>query len=257
MESNNNLCWANFETHVTQAWRDLRATDADLCDITLAVKQSNSDELALIPAHKVILSASSNFFGSLFRQHGSGLSYFHLHDINLATLEAILDFIYRGEVRVDEKDLDSFMSVANDLQLKGLIFNSSDKASSSGAGPSLNKRAKMSHGDQTEAEAVKVPEVQTEVKNEPVDGDAQTEKKPELLPLPGNGCICTACNVKFKTWKSGKDHFSSKHSNVQITCKMCEKTFIVKNSFMTHINKFHEIKGAKNIIGTYGIVKET
>ena len=33
----------------------------------------------------------------------------------------ILDFVYTGEANVNKKEIESFLQVANDLQIKGLI----------------------------------------------------------------------------------------------------------------------------------------
>ena len=37
------------------------------------------------------------------------------------TLLAVLDFLYRGEANVFQEDLDSFLAIAEELQLRGLM----------------------------------------------------------------------------------------------------------------------------------------
>ena len=43
--------------------------------------------------------------------------------ITYNNLTSILDFIYNGEVNVAQEDLNSFLAIAEDLQIKGLIKN--------------------------------------------------------------------------------------------------------------------------------------
>ena len=61
-----NFClrWNDFAENVSGAFKDLRA-ESDFFDVTLACSDSGARTL---PAHKVILSACSNFFKTTFRQ---------------------------------------------------------------------------------------------------------------------------------------------------------------------------------------------
>ena len=47
----------------------------------------------------------------------------YLRGVPLVDLEAILDFVYYGEVKIDHENLDSFLAIAEDLQIKGLATN--------------------------------------------------------------------------------------------------------------------------------------
>ena len=40
---------------------------------------------------------------------------------------AILDFLYRGEANVSQDNIDSFLAVAEELQMKGLMGKTEDK----------------------------------------------------------------------------------------------------------------------------------
>ena len=84
-DSNNsaeNFClkWNDFATNLSGSFQSLRAQE-DLCDVTLAVdedkdsllpsvdkKPNVSGSRPLIRAHKLILSACSPFFQSLFKE---------------------------------------------------------------------------------------------------------------------------------------------------------------------------------------------
>ena len=76
-------------------------------------------------AHKVILAASSPFFEKIFmmNKHPHPLIYFR--GFHSQDLVAILDFVYFGEANVFQESLDSFLSIAEELKLKGLAGKNS------------------------------------------------------------------------------------------------------------------------------------
>jgi hypothetical protein len=46
--------------------------------------------------------------------------------VKYADLVSVLDFMYHGEVNVAQEELNSFLAVAEDLQVKGLTQNGSN-----------------------------------------------------------------------------------------------------------------------------------
>ena len=44
----------------------------------------------------------------------------YMRGIKAKDLEAIVDFIYHGEANIYQEDLDGFLALAEELQLKGL-----------------------------------------------------------------------------------------------------------------------------------------
>ena len=51
----------------------------------------------------------------------------YMRGLNSEDLLAIIDFIYFGEAKVLQKNLESFLSLADDLRLKGLAENDKEK----------------------------------------------------------------------------------------------------------------------------------
>jgi len=127
-----NLClqWHDFESNVTGAFLDLRS-DGDFFDVTLGCADSPRGQS--IQAHKVILSASSSTFKQMLRDQARLPSsnphpYIFLRGVSYLDLCAVVDFIYRGEVSVAQEQLNSFLAVAEDLQIKGLTQKKGDIA---------------------------------------------------------------------------------------------------------------------------------
>ena len=115
------LRWDDFDSNVSGAFRELRA-ESDLFDVTLGCSDGGGDRS--LQAHKVILSACSAFFKRVLRQSQSQSHsphpYVYLRGVSFRDLSSALDFMYHGEVSVAQEQLNSFLAVAEDLQIKGL-----------------------------------------------------------------------------------------------------------------------------------------
>jgi len=116
------LRWNDFEANISTAFRELRE-DKDFFDVTLACDDDQ------IQAHKVILSACSPFFRTVLRRNKHEHPLLYLKGVKYIDLVAVLNFMYHGEVNVAQEELNSFLAVAEDLKVKGLTQNGSDKPS--------------------------------------------------------------------------------------------------------------------------------
>ena len=120
--TNQKLClkWNDFHDLVQVSFGELR-TDTDFADVTLACEDQS------IKAHKVVLSASSPFFKKLLKTHSHPQPLIYMKGMKSSSLTAIIDFLYLGEANVFQDELDSFLALAEELQLKGLGGNSEEK----------------------------------------------------------------------------------------------------------------------------------
>lgn len=142
------LCWNNFHANMSAGFHGLLSR-GDLVDVTLAA------EGRLLQAHKLVLSVCSPYFQEMFKmnptQHpigkdfeSSGLlfptresitiinSFFvsvFLKDVSHSALRDLLQFMYQGEVNVKQEELASFISTAEQLQVKGLTGNQNEESS--------------------------------------------------------------------------------------------------------------------------------
>jgi len=134
MSSNEKYClrWNDFERNISIAFRDIRE-EKDLFDCTLScgVRQ--------LKAHKLILSACSPFFRTILRQNHHQHPLLYLKGVEYSDLQAVLDFMYHGEVNVAQEELNSFLAVAEDLQVKGLSQN--ENTTDSRPPPQNNQKA--------------------------------------------------------------------------------------------------------------------
>jgi len=112
------LRWNDFESNISVAFREIRE-EKDFFDCTLSCGARQ------IQAHKLILSACSPFFRSILRQNPHQHPLLYLKGVDFTDLQSVLNFMYHGEVNVAQEELNSFLAVAEDLQVKGLTQNNS------------------------------------------------------------------------------------------------------------------------------------
>ena len=108
------LKWNDFEEIVRASFGDLRS-DNDFTDVTLACEDH------FIKAHRVILSGCSPFFKRLLKNYSSHpQTLIFMRGLKFSDLVAMVDFIYEGEAKIFQEDLERFLSLAGELELKGL-----------------------------------------------------------------------------------------------------------------------------------------
>ena len=74
----------------------------------------------LYSAHKFVLSTCSDYFKQMFTKNPNKHPIVFLKDVTCRDLEALLDFMYNGEVNVPQASLGSLIKTAEGLQIKGL-----------------------------------------------------------------------------------------------------------------------------------------
>ena len=109
------LQWNDFKENITASFGSLRY-DEDFADVTLACEDGKQLE-----AHKVILAISSPVFREIFTRHKHVHPLLYMRGMKSDVLSAVLDFLYCGETNVNQEDLDYFLAIAEELQLKGLM----------------------------------------------------------------------------------------------------------------------------------------
>jgi len=109
------LRWNDFESNISVAFRELRE-EKDFFDVTLSVGPGHQH----IQAHKLVLSACSPFFRGVLRQNPHAHPLLYLKGVGFSELQSVLNFMYHGEVNVAQEELNTFLAVAEELQVKGL-----------------------------------------------------------------------------------------------------------------------------------------
>ncbi|XP_026286103.1 protein tramtrack, beta isoform isoform X1 [Frankliniella occidentalis] len=117
------LRWNNFQSNMTSGFHALWEGE-DLVDVTLAA------DGRFLQAHKVVLSVCSPYFKTLFKVNPCKHPIVILKDVAYKDLEALLQFMYRGEVNVCQEELGGFLKTAEMLEVKGLTGDDGQRSSS-------------------------------------------------------------------------------------------------------------------------------
>ena len=110
-----NLKWKDFQPNVSASFKKLR-NHSEFHDVTLV---SNDQKQVL--AHKVVLSACSAFFNNILAKNKHPHPMLCLDGINSGQLDEILDYIYFGEVQILHENINTFLDIAERLEMDGLI----------------------------------------------------------------------------------------------------------------------------------------
>ena len=258
------LQWNNFKDNVKTAFGNLRE-DFDFCDVTLACEDGQQ-----VKAHKVILASSSPFFQNILKkkQHPHPLIY--MRGLKPEVLVAIVDFLYCGEADVFQENLDSFLTIAEELQLKGLMGNndeqSSNIAENEAVAPKETKSTHKSDPNMSKSigpgKAVYSGQVATNVVEQKDRTIAVTnlfsageweehvlvEKIKSLMEKTQNRTqnglgfmyICTVCGKEGQSINV-QNHIESNHmEGLSIPCNLCDKTARSRNALFKHKRIYHK-----------------
>ena len=85
-----------------------------LSDVTLVCEEDYQ-----IEAHRIVLAACSPFFSALLKKNNHSHPMIYMRGLKAKDLLNVVDFIYHGEANIYQDDLDGFLALADELQLKG------------------------------------------------------------------------------------------------------------------------------------------
>ncbi|XP_002024297.2 modifier of mdg4 isoform X2 [Drosophila persimilis] len=114
------LRWNNYLRHLTYSLDNHRLND-DFVDVTLCVDGRK------IKAHKVVLSSCSSYFKEIFKENPHPHPVIIFKFIKFEDLNSIIEFMYQGEVNVQQEALQSFLQTAELLAVQGLTAEEKEK----------------------------------------------------------------------------------------------------------------------------------
>ena len=227
------LKWDNFQDNLNSVFGLLR-DDKDFSDVTLACEDGNHVE-----AHKVILASSSPVFHNLLIKNKHSHPLIYIRGVKIEDLAAILDFLYFGVANVYQDDLDTFLSLAEDLKVKGLHGTGSIKDGNlhtpSKITPDKNPKYQRHHyemkHDKTKDDAAVLNSEGTS-NNEIILADVQgVHNKPNNKVKPFS---CLYGDESFLLNGSLKTNLKTLTGMKSFTCSECDKTFNHKGNLKTY-----------------------
>ena len=172
------VSWPEHDKERTSAVKDMLERNA-FVDVTLACDDDQ------IQAHKVLLSAASPFFLKVLERNSHAHPLLYLRGAQKKDVSAILNFIYEGETSVPARDFDSFMSLAKDLEVKGLIDETKKKSTESTETQSKAEHIESENKTKAKRKRKKQMPKQQEKNEKAEEGDVE-DIKPNIEDLRSN-----------------------------------------------------------------------
>ena len=244
------LKWNDFQVNIANSFHDLRE-DLDFCDVTLVCEGDNQ-----VQAHKVILSACSPFFNSMLRKNKHSHPIIYMRGLKANDLLAVVDFIYHGEANIYQEDLDGFLTLADELKLKGLTGSNNKMEESQNITPD-KKPKKSPKKELSEKSTVAVdeyyensmenPEVEiadfgkTIVSVDPKNEDLKAKIESMMERDVSGKWRCKMCETVPKDKTNMGRHAETHIEGVSYPCIICGKISRSGMAFSKHMSRNHRI----------------
>ena len=212
------LRWSEFKENLNSTFGILR-NDKEFTDVTLVCEDGQQLE-----AHKVILAASSPFFEKILQKSKHPHPLIYLRGLRSKDFQSILDFLYFGEANVFQEDLDSFLAIAEEIQLKGLTNKTScdlaQEQEKTQHLKTIQKDRDLPMKSTTPRQDLKRNSNVASTTSTVVHGNQMYN-----CPEPG-------CDVKAKNKDHIKDHYAAIHKNEpRYICSVCGTRYKYRNKW--------------------------
>ena len=239
--ANEKLClkWNDFQNIVQTSFGELRS-DNDFTDVTLACEDES------IKVHKVVLSACSPFFKRLLKTHSHPQPLIYMRGIKSTDLVAIVDFIYLGEANIFQEQLDIFLTLAEELELKGLNGSSEEAATDYTKGsfagdyqrvPDVGIQRNRNVGTSVKFEDNKntfdkaLMPIRTKEKRSIVVNPDTMATIESMTQKRADGYACTNCDYTSKKKDHMREHVEKHIDGVEYPCNVCNRVYRSSHAF--------------------------
>ena len=231
------LSWNDFQATLTNSFKSFQK-DGDFHDVTLV-----TEDMKQLKAHKVILSACSEFFKTILKFNSHPHPLIYLNGVDSTNMQFILDYMYNGEVSIYQDQIDVFLSRAEIMKVSGLTRDD-------GLGPL--KKAKSEPETETPLPHKQTLRNKTKMNNddgakplqtlskitETIQLEEMSELDTKLEELTDKRDGIWTCKFCGKTAQRKRDlhwHIETHFGNLSLPCGHCDKTFRSKRSIQEHL----------------------
>ena len=239
------LKWNDFQENVTTAFVTLK-DDTDFTDVTLVCEDNKQIEV-----HKVILASSSSIFQNMLKRNKHNHPLIYLKGMRYEDLLAVIDFIYLGETNIYQENLDSFLSIAEDLCLKGLARETQYSKCEYSPNKLPTERPdyldKSKHSSTTKCFSnINRQHQNTGLTNSSQPHELEVKSQPEEIVFDNTVSLMEDDNQTYKFNNIKKNEDLNKTLNSMITqigetwtCNSCGKVSNEKRNIKTHVENMH------------------
>ena len=167
----------------------------------------------------------------------------------------MVDFIYLGEASVYQEQLENFLALAEELELRGLNGSSEEKAAEhpresftqDEKQADLNQKQNRNEGVvsnvkyESKTFGGEIVPIQTKSKpNSIIEPDTMAQIQ-SLIEKQVDGFFCTNCGYKSKSSSHMKEHVEKHIEGLEYPCNLCYKVYRSSVSLRMHFGRCSSI----------------
>ena len=228
------LKWNDFHSNASKSFGLFRNEDY-LHDVTLV-----SDDHKQVSAHKLVLSACSEYFKDIFKLNNKPNAHplLCLDGISSGDLKDILDYMYNGEVQIFQEDVNRFFSLAQRLKIEGLVGNDNDDGQPD-SNETVDREMFKEEVDDPPKEMEAVDKVMVPVSSEDAS-EVESTVNQHIEKVAAGVWQCKLCGKTAKSSQNMKYHIATHLEGFSYQCQLCEKTFKTRESLRLHKYRSHK-----------------
>ena len=243
------LKWNDFQSNISKSFARLQG-EAQLFDVTLVGQDQRK-----VSAHRLVLSACSDFFKNIFSSNTHSHPMLYLDGVDSSDINLMLDYMYQGEVQIQQEHLDRFLEWANKFKLEGLMGSDVENSDEM-------KNADVKHFEDNEDWILEQPPLKNNLRNQNIaapkprkDSSVRVIQDPsqmidasnmdvkqlyqELIVKEDGNFKCKVCERSMGHKASMERHVEMHMSGLSYECKNCAETFRSRVILMHHIQSNH------------------
>ena len=243
----------NFFKNNISFYSELRDRE-ELHDVTLACDDQE------FKVHKVIVSAASLLLRKVVKQSQHPTPYIYLKGIVGQDLDAMLNFMYTGEARVHQDNINRFMDAASELKVEGLYTFKTEEVEQipekSNSKTILSKKKKTKkelekdllvleeNVNDEKSNNISAPVIDTSFMNDNPELDKLVEQMIEETQNEENkkSFVCKKCGKAFPKMSKIKLHVETHIDGFEHRCSVCDKVKKTRSALLSHHYSCHSEK---------------
>ena len=191
------------------------------------------------------------------KAHPNPQPLIYMRGVKTSDLVAVVDFIYQGEANIYEDQLESFLALAEELELKGLSERSKEEPRkeeyAKGYFENRQPRNDIVHTEkgndlgqyskhEGNIENTMMPIIQSRPKQTPLIDPLIMARIESMIERQIDGDFaCIKCNFKAKKRDHMKEHTEKHIEGLEYPCISCNKVFRFSQYLRDHKRKYHKL----------------
>ena len=246
------LQWNDFPMNTADTFAKLRNNET-FKDVTIF-----SEDQQKITAHRVVLSSCSSYFDNILSNNQHSHPLLCLDGIRFEELKSVIDYMYFGEVKINQENLQKFLKAGKKLQLAGLMDadvedqNECEQSDDESIGEAHEESLLEQQNDKwkTDTDIKKdtvitiTPDIQENSlqkknkkssKKETIIDEDLNESLNAMVTKTNDGFKCIQCDKLYNSKAHAKRHCETHFEGLNYKCHLCDKQYKTSNSLNVHV----------------------